>query len=566
MFPNFMQNVRHTFDNLAHGGVAAAAATAAAGAATATAAAGGTAPPTEPRRTPPASAKAVRMLPFIKVAPEDLIDANNRECCVCLEANELDDRVVRLPCAHIFHARCIVDWLGNHSCTCPVCRYELPTDDPQYEVGRIERMKTRKPRYARHELKRLPVSDLLALKNRRGSGGSRPSATTRIMEKSELIQWLIDNERIDVIPAPEPVRYKLEVLGQMRIKDLKRTMEEAGVYYRKEDVVEKSDMLTIFLNSGRLELIAPPEPPEPCAVEAANKDVKETKEQADQNIPAMTASKRSASTTSTGSIKIETVTEGDSDNEEEAENAMDETPNFMPQVMFPHLDNQDSKEADATNKGDSLENHGSREQDEATNGNGVDSHATENAGTSVAAPSASTVLNPEATPGSSYDNPIDMDLDDEEDDPPTTFHQYSIQQLQDLAKDASIDLSGASERNEIVARLQNVGLVGNDDPSAITSIKFSSWSISQLRGVASVANIDLSNCSGREEIVHKVLYEVNFQRPRLKELIRSIPPFHSYSTADLRRIAGDMQVDISDCLEKDEIMYRLITRGRQHTS
>mmetsp|Transcript_43777 Transcript_43777/g.106169 ORF Transcript_43777/g.106169 Transcript_43777/m.106169 type:complete len:256 (+) Transcript_43777:125-892(+) len=124
-------------------------------------------PPPEPRqKTPPASTKAIRMLPTIRVAPEDLIDQNNRECCVCLECNQLDDRVLRLPCAHIFHAHCIVDWLANHSCTCPVCRYELPTDNPQYEVGRIERMKTRKPRYALHELKRLSVQDLLALKNR----------------------------------------------------------------------------------------------------------------------------------------------------------------------------------------------------------------------------------------------------------------------------------------------------------------------------------------------------------------------------------------------------------------
>ena len=214
-------------------------------------------PPPEPRqKTPPASTKAIRMLPTIRVAPEDLIDPNNRECCVCLECNQLDDRVIRLPCAHIYHAHCIVDWLANHSCTCPVCRYELPTDDSQYEVGRVERMKTRKPRYALHEMKRLSIQDLLALKNRnKNLSASNSSNSIAGLEKAELIQWLIDNDRVDVIPAPEPVRHEYEKLQQMRIKDLRSAMEEAGVFFRKEDVVEKSDMLKIFLNSGRLELI-----------------------------------------------------------------------------------------------------------------------------------------------------------------------------------------------------------------------------------------------------------------------------------------------------------------------
>jgi hypothetical protein len=37
------------------------------------------------RGAPPASLKALRQLPIVKVAPEDLVDENNRECCICLE-------------------------------------------------------------------------------------------------------------------------------------------------------------------------------------------------------------------------------------------------------------------------------------------------------------------------------------------------------------------------------------------------------------------------------------------------------------------------------------------------
>jgi hypothetical protein len=39
-----------------------------------------------PAVTPPASARALRQLPTVRVAPEDLVEETNRECCICLEA------------------------------------------------------------------------------------------------------------------------------------------------------------------------------------------------------------------------------------------------------------------------------------------------------------------------------------------------------------------------------------------------------------------------------------------------------------------------------------------------
>jgi hypothetical protein len=34
---------------------------------------------------PPASRRAIRQLPTIRVSPEDLVEPSNRECCICLE-------------------------------------------------------------------------------------------------------------------------------------------------------------------------------------------------------------------------------------------------------------------------------------------------------------------------------------------------------------------------------------------------------------------------------------------------------------------------------------------------
>lgn len=64
-------------------------------------------------------------------------------CGICGDECSTSDST-RLPCGHAFHRKtCIEPWLSRH-CTCPICRYELPTDDETYEPGRVERMSRRK--------------------------------------------------------------------------------------------------------------------------------------------------------------------------------------------------------------------------------------------------------------------------------------------------------------------------------------------------------------------------------------------------------------------------------------
>ncbi|KAL0372845.1 UNVERIFIED_CONTAM: E3 ubiquitin-protein ligase RING1 [Sesamum calycinum] len=81
--------------------------------------------------TPPASKSAVDALPSINV-DEALLKSDLAQCAVCMDDFEMGTVAKQMPCKHVYHQDCILPWLELHN-SCPVCRYELPTDDPEYE-------------------------------------------------------------------------------------------------------------------------------------------------------------------------------------------------------------------------------------------------------------------------------------------------------------------------------------------------------------------------------------------------------------------------------------------------
>lgn len=83
---------------------------------------------------PPAARAAVEGLQVVAISGEDAAQG----CAVCKDGIVQGELATRLPCAHFYHGACIGPWLAIRN-SCPVCRYELPTDDADYERRRARR-------------------------------------------------------------------------------------------------------------------------------------------------------------------------------------------------------------------------------------------------------------------------------------------------------------------------------------------------------------------------------------------------------------------------------------------
>ncbi|KAM1702732.1 hypothetical protein FF1_028000 [Malus domestica] len=48
-------------------------------------------------------------------------------CSVCMEEMEVGSQAIRMPCSHLYHKDCIVEWLEK-SRVCPLCRFAMPSE------------------------------------------------------------------------------------------------------------------------------------------------------------------------------------------------------------------------------------------------------------------------------------------------------------------------------------------------------------------------------------------------------------------------------------------------------
>ena len=93
---------------------------------------------------PPAGKHIIENLPKLIIDKEYLEKNKNNEieknCSICKDEFELNQFTTKLPCSHLYHNECILPWLNERN-SCPTCRYELETDDQEYEINKKEKIK-----------------------------------------------------------------------------------------------------------------------------------------------------------------------------------------------------------------------------------------------------------------------------------------------------------------------------------------------------------------------------------------------------------------------------------------
>ena len=89
---------------------------------------------------PPASKSAVDKLVKCKITEKKLREFGfENSCPICKDEFIINEECLLMPCEHHFHNNCLIPWLKQRN-SCPVCRYELPTDDEDFEKRKQERI------------------------------------------------------------------------------------------------------------------------------------------------------------------------------------------------------------------------------------------------------------------------------------------------------------------------------------------------------------------------------------------------------------------------------------------
>ena len=180
------------------------------------------------------------------VTADDIIEETNKNCCICIDDHVIGSTVVKLPCGHLFHEACIAEWLRK-SCMCPVCRFELETDDLDYERERRSRMKSRKLRMRRDELEGRSIGKLKDLMSQLGV------SYAGCVDKRELVERLVLSGKIDVVEGVPPIEITESEISAKSVRDLKCMLTSFGL--SADGMLDKRELIDRLIESGRVVIV-----------------------------------------------------------------------------------------------------------------------------------------------------------------------------------------------------------------------------------------------------------------------------------------------------------------------
>jgi hypothetical protein len=72
----------------------------------------------------PIKMSVYNLLPENRIKDVSKLDEENKRCTICLEDFINNDKVIFLPCFHIYHKSCIFKWMIKDA-TCPLCKMDI---------------------------------------------------------------------------------------------------------------------------------------------------------------------------------------------------------------------------------------------------------------------------------------------------------------------------------------------------------------------------------------------------------------------------------------------------------
>ena len=112
---------------------------------------------------------------------------------------------------------------------------------------------------------------------------------------------------------------------------------------------------------------------------------------------------------------------------------------------------------------------------------------------------------------------------------------------------------GLIERSEMVEKL-----VRANNGQRFCPEDFDQWSVSDLRALSAAVGVSLRQGADRAGMISQLLRESE-NRPYVASYVGSLMPLASLNVTQLRAVARRLQVNVSNCIEKEEMIHRLVS-------